>query len=101
MLPRVLVEFPPEVPELRIVESVEVRVDQPSVLSPGVVPPGQNGAVPKIQKHYCFIATFANTILCVCVIYLHRFVIILYNSMCVANFRFCEIFFIIIINIQL
>ena len=71
MLPRVLVEFPPEVPELRVAESVEVRVDQPSELSPGVVSPGQNGAVSKIQKHYCFIETFANTILCVCVIYLH------------------------------
>ena len=71
MLPPVLVEFPPEVPELRVAESVEVRVDQPSELSPGVVPPGQNGAVSKIQKHYSFIATFASTILCVCVIYLY------------------------------
>ena len=70
MLPRVLVEFPPEVPELRVAESVEVRVDQPSEQSPGVVPPGQNGAVPKIQKHYCFIATFANIILCVLYTYI-------------------------------
>ena len=85
MLPRDLVEFPPEVPELRVAESVEVRVDQPSVLYPGVVSPGQNGAVSKIQKHYCLIETFANTILCVCVIYLHRFVIILYHLMRVAN----------------
>ena len=46
VLPGVLeVEFPLVVPELRVGESVEVRVAQPSEQFPGVVPRGQEVGV--------------------------------------------------------
>ena len=46
MLPGVLeVEFPLGVPEIRVGESVEVRVAQPSEQFPGVVPRGQEVGV--------------------------------------------------------